>query len=76
MEDGKCHGGRVKDFSNLSSASLCLRCIHKLGMHKQQRRNGEKDEERKKISGYMDYCNEPRISCDAGADYHDVYDIL
>ena len=23
-------GGRVKDFSNLSSASLCLRCIHKL----------------------------------------------
>ena len=31
----------MKDFSNLSSAILCLRCIHKIGMRKKQRRNGE-----------------------------------
>lgn len=39
--------GRVKDFSNLSFASLCLRCIHKLEKPgwfcaTKQRRNGEK----------------------------------
>ena len=39
MEDGKCHGGREKDFSNLSSASLCLRGIRKLGMRTKKRGN-------------------------------------
>ncbi len=29
----------MKDFSNLSSASLCLRGIHKLDMRKKPRRN-------------------------------------
>ncbi len=34
----------MKDFSNLSSASLCLRGIHKLDMRKKPRRNEVKHE--------------------------------
>ncbi len=37
---------RVKDFSNLSLPSLCLRGIHKLDMRKKPRRNEENYEEK------------------------------